>query len=414
MASSIIKSIKARKVVDSRGNWTIETDVITSNGHGRCTAPSGASTGKFEVHSYPNGNVDQAITKFENELAPVLIGMDVDNQELIDQTLKDIDGTSNFSNIGGNTSVVISLAAAKASSSSNGVPLYQHLGQNPNSIPYPLGNIIGGGAHASNSTDIQEFLIIPVGASDLHEALWINNEVHKRVKVELLSKGKNMSLGKGDEGAWAPNIGDEEALEVLVKITSEVKDEVGIDIKLGVDVASSEMWDSDLERYVYQREGVKRTSEEQVNHILDLIEAFDLYYVEDPVEEEDFEGFTEITNGSKALVCGDDLYVTNIKRIQKGVNLGSTRALLVKPNQIGTLTDTFKAIELANKNRLTTVLSHRSGESSDETIAHLAVAYECPIIKTGVVGGERIAKLNELIRIEEDLGIRAKMAHLPI
>jgi len=253
MTSSFIKSIKARKVVDSRGNWTIETDVITSNGHGRCTAPSGASTGKFEVHPYPNGNVDEAITKFENELAPVLIGMDVDNQELIDQTLKDIDGTSNLSNIGGNTSVVISLAVAKASASSNGVPLFQHLGQNPNSIPYPLGNIIGGGVHASNSTDIQEFLIIPVGASDLHESLWINNEVYKRVKVELLARRKNMSLGKGDEGAWAPNIGDEEALEVLVKITSEVIDEVGIDIKLGVDVASSEMWDSDLERYVYQR-----------------------------------------------------------------------------------------------------------------------------------------------------------------
>jgi enolase len=412
--SSTIEDVSARKVLDSRGNWTIEVDVVTASGFGRCTAPSGASTGKFEALSYPEGGVDKAVSKVQEVIAQEIVGMNAEEQEEIDSALRDVDGTENFSNIGGNTAVAVSLAVAKAAASSRDISLFKYLGGDSNALPYPLGNVIGGGAHASNATDIQEFLVIPIGASDVQQALWTNSEVHRRVKDELSARGKAIGLGKGDEGAWAPSIGDEEALEVLSKVTAEVGDELGVEISLGVDVASSEMWDQGKGRYVYKREGVERTKEEQVEHILELIERYDLYYVEDPLEEEDFQGFAELTKGSKALICGDDLYVTNIKRIGKGVKAGSSRAVLIKPNQIGTLTDTFKAINLANKNSLATVFSHRSGETVDDTIAHLAVAFGCPIIKTGVVGGERVAKLNELIRIEEELERRARMAHLPL
>jgi len=387
-------------------------DVVTARGFGRCAAPSGASTGKFEAVSYPEGSVDKAIRGVKESIAPEIVGMDAEEQELIDSALRSLDGTENFSNIGGNTAVAVSLAVAKAAASSQGAPLFKYLGGDSAYLPHPLGNVIGGGAHASNATDIQEFLVIPIGASNVQQALWTNSVVHKRVKDELLGLGTG-SLGKGDEGAWAPSIGDEEAFEVLSRVTAEVGDELGVEILLGVDVASSEMWDPQKRRYVYQREGVERTREEQVEHILGLIERYKLYYVEDPLEEEDFQGFAELTKGSKALICGDDLYATNIKRIEKGIKAGSSRAVLIKPNQIGTLTDTFKAIELANKYSLATVFSHRSGETGDETIAHLAVAFECPMIKTGVVGGERVAKLNELIRIGELEG-RARMAPLPI
>lgn len=407
-----IEDVSARKVLDSRGNWTLEVDVVTARGFGRCAAPSGASTGKFEAMSYPEGGVDKALVEVEETVAPKIRGMDAEEQEAIDRVLREVDGTENFSNIGGNTAVAVSLAVAKAAAAYHEMPLFRYLGGNFSpAIPYPLGNVIGGGAHASNATDIQEFLVIPAGASNIQEALHVNSEVHREAKKILLRK--NVSLGKGDEGAWAPSISDQDALECLADAASTVQEDLGLKIRLGVDVASSEMWDPKKKRYVYRREGVERTRDEQVEHMLELIDRYNLYYVEDPMEEEDFEGFAEITSNSKALVCGDDLYVTNIERIKRGIEKKSTRAVLIKPNQIGTLTDTFKAIELANKNGLATVFSHRSGETSDETIAHLAVAYGCPIIKTGVVGGERVAKLNELIRIEE-YERRAKMARLPI
>ncbi|MDP6613123.1 MAG: phosphopyruvate hydratase, partial [Candidatus Hydrothermarchaeota archaeon] len=237
-------------------------DVVTPSGFGRCAAPSGASTGKFEVQSYPEGGVDEAVRKVQETVAPEIVGMNAEEQEAIDSVLKDVDGTDNFSNIGGNTAVAVSLAVAKAAASSRGISLFRYLGGNSDALPYPLGNIIGGGAHASNATDIQEFLVIPTGASDIRQALWTNSEVHRRVKDELSARGNTNSLGKGDEGAWAPSIGDEKALDVLARVTAEVGDELGIETRLGVDVASSEMWDPDRKRYVYQREGVERTREE--------------------------------------------------------------------------------------------------------------------------------------------------------
>lgn len=414
MNPTIIEDVKARKILDSRGNWTIEVDVLTRLGFGRCSAPSGASKGKHEVVSYPENDVDKSIVEIEETIAHELIGMDSEEQEVIDSILKEVDGTQNFANIGGNAAVAISLANAKAAASSYGIPLYQFLGGSfAAELPYPLGNVIGGGAHASEATDIQEFLVIPVGAKTVLDAVQLNSMVHKAAKRLLLKKQKG-SLGKGDEGAWAASVSDAEALSVLSEACEEVEKECGAEIRLGLDVAASELYDEKSGKYVYKREGKKRTREEQIEHIRKLIKDYNLFYVEDPIEQNDFEGFAELTKSTECLICGDDLYVTNVSRIQKGIEKSSTRAVLIKPNQCGTLTDTFNAVSLAKNRGLVPVISHRSGETTDETIAHLAVSFKCPIIKTGAVGGERIAKLNELIRISEQLAEqRARMAPLP-
>ncbi len=411
MNPSIIEDVYARKILDSRGNPTIEVDVVTRQGFGRCAAPSGASTGKYEVVAFPENNVDKAIVEVTENIAPELIGIDAEEQEIIDSILKEIDGTENFSNIGGNTAVAVSLACAKAAASSYGMSLYQYIGGAfACEIPLPLGNVIGGGAHAVNSTDIQEFLVIPDGAKNIVEAISINAEIHRRVKREL-SKISNYALGKGDEGAWSASIDDKTALEILKKVADEVSDEYKIKVKLGVDVAASELFDEKKNAYIYRDKRLSR--EEQINYILELIDEYELYYVEDPLHQEDFEGFAEITKNVKnTLICGDDLYVTNYKRIEKGLEYRSTNAVLIKPNQCGTLTDTFKAVRLAKNGKQAIIVSHRSGETTDETIAHLAVAFNAHLIKSGVVGGERIAKLNELVRIEEELGDRAKIAKI--
>jgi enolase len=415
MKPTIIEDIRCRKVLDSRGNWTVEVDIVTLYGFGRCSAPSGASTGKYEVAAYPQGGIDKALLEIEETVAPELIGMDSEEQEVIDLILKDIDGTENFSNIGGNTAVAISLANAKAAASSCGTSLYQHLGGNfSTELPFPLGNVIGGGAHANNATDIQEFLVIPVGAETINDAVMANSQVHAAIKKAVADK-KDCVTGKGDEGAWALNIDDEKALEILSKAAGEVSDSTGIEIRLGMDVAASELYNK--KKYVYSRSGKKLSKGEQIDFIVDLIKKYDLYYVEDPLEENDFDGFSEITKkaGATCLICGDDLYVTNENRIKDGIKKNATNAVLIKPNQCGTLTDTYKAVKVASDNNLTTVLSHRSGETTDETIAHLAVAFKSSIIKTGTVGGERVAKLDELIRISEELTPRrAKMTRLPM
>ncbi len=415
MKPTIIEDVNARKILDSRGNWTIEVDIITRFGFGRAAAPSGASTGKYEVIAFPEGGVGKALIEVEEVVCPELKGMDSEEQDIIDGILKELDGTEDFSNIGGNTAVAISMANAKAAASSLNEPLYKYLGGNfTTELPFPLGNVIGGGAHANNATDIQEFLVIPVGAKDVSDAICVNSEVHKKTK-KILSKSGTVNLGKGDEGAWAPDIGDREALDTLSKVCREVGNEYGIEIRLGMDVAASEMWDSENNVYVYKREGKKRDTGEQIDYITSLIEDYNLYYVEDPIREEDFDGFAEITGKAGCLICGDDLYVTRVDRIEEGIKRNSSNSVLIKPNQCGTLTDTFNAINVAKNNNLLPVVSHRSGETCDDTIAHLAVAFKCPVIKTGAVGGERIAKLNELIVISEELtSKRARMAKLPL
>lgn len=404
---SIIEDIRVRKILDSRGNPTVEVDVVTWNGFGRAAAPSGASTGAREVVAFPEGGVDRIVSEVEDVISSELIGMDAEDLKEIDLVLKEIDGTENLAAIGGNTTVAVSMAVAKAAASSYGMPLYRFLGGNmPNEIPYPLGNMINGGAHAGkNAPDIQEFLVIPVGAETITDAVFTNVQVHKKIRELIQARDKSFTGGKGDEGGWAPNLTNEEALEIQFTACETVSEETGVLVKPSLDIAASELWDPATEEYVYEREGTRRSTGEQVDYVSELIDRYGFFYVEDPIREGDFEGFAQLTKkaGKKALICGDDIFVTNEEILAEGIQKGSGNAIIIKPNQIGTLTDTYNTIELARNNKYVPVVSHRSGETTDETIAHLAVAFSAPIIKTGAVGGERIAKLNELIRISEEM-----------
>lgn len=392
-----IEVIELRKILDSRGNATVEADIRTSTGFGRSAAPSGASTGKFEAVVKP---VDEAIANAMENVLPALIGMDATEQEFFDEQLRDIDETDNFSNIGANIAVALSLANAKAAADSLGLPLFRYLGGAfTREMPLPLGNVIGGGAHAANATEIQEFLVVPGGASNTEEAVFANAAVHRYVK-ELLKK-HNKSCGKGDEGAWAPQIDDALAFELIAEATGLVADEMGVEVDMGLDVAASQMWDGKN----YQYRSTVRSTEDQVAYIAELVDKYGLVYVEDPLHEEDFDAFSELNSqvGDRCLICGDDIFVTQAGRIQQGIDVDAANCVLIKPNQVGTLTDTFEAVRLAHQNGMDTVMSHRSGETTDTTIAHLATAFSCVFLKCGVVGGERTSKLNELIRIEEQL-----------
>ena len=412
---SVIEDIRVRKILDSRGNPTVEVDVITWNGFGRAAAPSGASTGAREVVAFPEGGVDKIISEVEDIISSELIGMDAEDLNEIDLVLKEIDGTENLAAIGGNTTVAVSMAVAKAAASSYNMPLYRFLGGNmPCEIPYPLGNMINGGAHAGkNAPDIQEFLVVPVGAQTITEAVFTNVNVHKKIRELIQAKDKSFTGGKGDEGGWAPNLTSEEAIEIQVKACEVVSDETGVLVKPSLDMAASELWDPASEEYVYDREGARRSTGEQVDFVADIIDTYGYFYVEDPIREGDFAGFAELTkkSGKKCLICGDDIFVTNKDILAEGIEAGAGNAIIIKPNQIGTLTDTYKTVELAKNNKYVPVVSHRSGETTDDTIAHMAVAFSSPIIKTGAVGGERIAKLNELIRIAEEM-TNPKMADI--
>lgn len=412
---SVIEDVRVRKILDSRGNPTVEVDIITWNGFGRAAAPSGASTGSREVVSFPEGGVDQVISEVEDLISSELIGMAAEDIEDIDEVLREIDGTDNMSAIGGNTSVAVSMAAAKAAAMSFGMPLYSFLGGNfVSEMPYPLGNMMNGGAHAGpNAPDIQEFLVVPIGAKDVEEAVFANVAVHKKLKELISKKDPDFTGGKGDEGGWIPNITNTQALEIQAQACEETRDELGILIRPGLDMASSEFWDSEKEKYVYSQDNIERDVGEQVEYVKDLIETYNLFYVEDPFDENDFEGFRELTSkvGNKCRICGDDLFVTNSRLLKKGIDEKAANAIIIKPNQIGSLTETYATVKLAKENNVMPVVSHRSGETCDETIAHLAVAFGAPMIKTGAIGGERIAKLNELIRIEAELS-NPKMARL--
>jgi enolase len=404
---SVIEDIRVRKILDSRGNPTLEVDVITWNGFGRAAAPSGASTGSREVVAFPTGGVDGIIEEVEDIISSELIGMDAEDLQEIDLVLKEIDGTENLSAIGGNTTVAVSMAVAKAAAASYNLPLYRFLGGNmPSAIPFPLGNMINGGAHAGkNAPDIQEFLVLPVGATDITEAVFTNTAVHRRIREKIQSKDALFTGGKGDEGGWAPNLTNQEALEIQATSCEEVSDETGVLVKPCLDMAASEFWDADQEKYIYAKEGVKKDTGEQVDYVSEIIDTYGMFYVEDPMREGDFQGFADLTqkSGSKCLICGDDLFVTNAEILAEGIQIGAANSIIIKPNQIGTLSDTYATVDLARTNKYVPVVSHRSGETTDDTIAHLAVAWMSPIIKTGALGGERIAKLNELIRIEEEM-----------
>jgi len=413
--SSIIEDLIARKIFNNRGEETIEVDVITANGFGRASAPAGKSRGKAEVVYYPQGGVEQAIKKIDDLIAPELAGLNSDFQEEIDSTLHEVDGTTNFRVIGGNTAFAVSLANAEAAANSHGLLLFQFLGGNiANTLPYPLGNCISGGQHArGKAPDIQEFLTLPHGAETFLEALTANTQIHKKIGDALKKKDKLFSGGTSSEGAWIANIGNEDAFETIAKACEEVGNELDFECGFGIDVAASSLWKEKEGKYIYENGTTKRDASEQLDFMLDLIEQYHLAYVEDPFHEEDFESFAELTKKARScLVCGDDLFTTNNERLNQGIKLDAANAIIIKVNQIGTLSDAAETIENAQRNGYTCVVSHRSGDTCDWHIAHLAVAFKCPIIKTGVVEGSRIAKLNELIRIEHFLGNRAKMADL--
>ena len=413
--SSIIEDVMARKVFNSRGQETIEVDIITVDGFGRAAAPAGASKGKAEVVSYPEGGVDAAIKKLDELIVPEIIGMDAEEQQDVDALLHEIDETDNFSNIGGNTTFAISLATAEAAATSYGRTIFQQLsGYLTNVLPYPLGNVLGGGKHAlGKTTDIQEYLVIPLKARSFAEAAKANIMAHTRIGALLRKADPNFAGGTGDEGAWAPTIKNEDALKIVVKACEEVSAELDIECRPGLDVAASSFYDTKNEVYVYAMEGKKRDAGEQLDFMLHLIEAYNLAYLEDPFDEDDYESFAELTKKvDNCLICGDDLFVTNPERLAKGIKMCAGNSLIIKTNQIGTLTDAWETTRLAKRAKYVPVMSHRSGETTDTHIAHLAVAFSCPILKAGVVHGERVAKTNEMLRIEEILGNRAEMAML--
>ncbi|WP_049980785.1 phosphopyruvate hydratase [Halolamina rubra] len=394
-----ISGVSLRRVLDSRGNPTVEADVLTvSGGFGRAAAPSGASTGEHEAIELPPG---EAIAAARKHAIPRLVEeVHAGNQREVDAALRGADGTEDFSEIGANSAVAISMAAAKAGADVLGAPLYQHLGGafRGDNFPVPLGNVVGGGEHAADATHIQEFLAAPVGAPSVAEAAFANAAVHETVGELLTERG--VPAAKGDEGAWAPSIDDAEAFEIVAEACERVAEDVGFEVAFGLDMAASELYDGDA----YQYGETSRSPAEQIDYVADLVAEYELAYVEDPLEENDFEGFAALTDrvGDETLICGDDLFVTNTERLRQGIERGAGNSILIKPNQIGTLSLAVDAIETATRNGFTPVISHRSGETEDTTIAHLAVATGAPFIKTGTVGGERTAKLNELIRIAED------------
>ena len=396
-----IDAATIRKILDSRGEPTVEVDVVAQGIHGRAAAPSGASTGTHEAVAFPEGGVDAAIARFAQEVEPRLLGREVTAQKDVDRILHEIDGTPNFARLGGNVTVAVSLAVAKAAANAMAVPLYRYVGGAvAHRMPHPMGNVIGGGRHAIGGTTIQEFLAVALGPT-VAASVFANARVHRTVRDLLRKKLPAGPLGRGDEGAWVAPVDDEDALGILADACRAVSKEVGFEVRPALDLAASEFFRDGMYRYRSRT----LTPEQQIDFVASLAERFGLFSVEDPLHEDDFAGYARLTSliGTKCLVIGDDLFVTSVARLREGIDAHAANAILIKPNQIGTLSDAKAAVDLAHRHGYATVVSHRSGETTDDTIAHLAVAFGSLAIKTGAVGGERIAKLNELIRIEEGL-----------
>ncbi len=395
-----IERARIRKILDSRGNATVEVD-LHAGGRSRVGAPSGASTGAHEAQAFPKGGVDEALRIFANEIAPRLRGRDVADQAGLDDLLRELDGTPNYSRIGGNVAVAVSMANAKAAAHAAGQPLFRFLGgPSARKLPFPFGNVIGGGRHAVGGTTIQEYLVVSQGPAAAGN-VFANARVHRLIKETLAKKRPGEPLGRGDEGAWVAKLDDEEALGLLADSCKQVEREVGFPVRPGMDLAASEFF-SDGE---YRYKDRSLPPHKQIEFLERLVKEYGVYSLEDPLDEEDFQGFADLTRsvGKKCVIIGDDLFCTNADLLRTGISAGAGNAILIKPNQIGTLTETRATVETARKAGYATVVSHRSGETTDDTIAHLAVAFGSLGIKTGTVGGERIAKLNELIRIEEEL-----------
>lgn len=410
MAETKITGIKARKVYDSRGEEAIEVEITAGRAVGRAAAPAGKSKGGKEVAYYPPGGVEEAVRLVNSELKERLRGVDAADPKAVDDVLKEFDGTGNLERIGGNTAFAVALSSALAASNALNIPLYQHLRQVQDlALPLPLGNVIGGGKHAGRGApDWQELLVIPLEAPDIEAAIKANIMVHRRAGRLLDKLLGGFTLGKGDEGAYAPPISTENGLKVLREAADQVSDELGLRIGIGADVAASSFWHADERTYFYETEGKKLSREEQITRVAEWVDRFQLVYVEDPLEENDLEGFAELNQaiGKKALICGDDLIVTRPELLKGAAERGAVGAVIIKPNQVGLLTTAMETSQIAHQNKITPVVSHRSGEPPEGHLSHLAVAWGAKIIKAGIVGGERIAKANELIRISEKIGGR--------
>ena len=416
----IIEDIHAREVLDSRGNPTVEVEVALSDGSlGRAIVPSGASTGVHEALELRDQDKDRyngkgtlkAVENIEEIIAEKLIGIGPFDQVLIDNFMIDLDGTENKKNLGANAMLGVSMAVASAAAASLKMPLFQYLGGvNAKVLPTPMMNILNGGSHADNTVDIQEFMIMPVGADSVREAIRMGAEIFAALKKVL--KDKNMITTVGDEGGFAPNLKtNEDAIKVILEATEKAGYKAGEDIKIAIDAASSEFYDNDKKVYILEGEGKTMTSSEMIDYYAELCEKYPIISIEDGLAEEDWEGWKELTEklGSKVQLVGDDLFVTNTKRLKQGIEKGIANSILIKVNQIGTLTETLDAIEMAKKAGYTAVISHRSGETEDTTIADLAVATNAGQIKTGSLSRtDRIAKYNQLIRIEELIGPAAE------
>ena len=419
-----IKNVKAREILDSRGNPTIEVDVFLENGvFGRAAVPSGASTGEYEAAElrdndksrYSGKGVLNAVNNVNNEINKTLIGTDVNDQTKIDNTLINLDGTQNKSRLGANAILGVSLASARAASAVNNIALYQHLGTTNDFImPVPMMNILNGGSHANNTVDIQEFMIFPFGASTFSEALRIGTEIFHKLKSELHKKGLNTAVG--DEGGFAPNLrSNEEAIEIILKSIEKAGYKPGEEVFLALDVAASELYENG--EYNLMSENKAFSSSEMTSYLESLVEKYPIISIEDGLDENDWDGWKKLTKslGQNVQIVGDDLTVTNITRLQKAIDNKSMNSILIKLNQIGTLSETIQAVELARKVNYGAVISHRSGETEDTFIADLSVAMGMGQIKTGSISrSDRVAKYNQLLRIEEHLGSQASIASIDV
>jgi enolase len=417
---TIISDIYAREILDSRGNPTVEVEVWTeSGGYGRAAVPSGASTGEFEAVELRDGDktrylgkgVEKAVANVNEIIAPELFGVDSTNQVMIDEIMIELDGTKNKSKLGANAILGVSMACAKAAADSLGLPLFQYLGGvNAKTLPVPMMNILNGGEHADNNVDIQEFMVMPVGAKSFKEALKMGAEIYHNLKKVLQEKG--LSTGVGDEGGFAPNLSsNEEALKTIMEAVERAGYKAGEDILLALDAAASEMYDKESSKYKFSGEGKEFTVEELVDFYEELIEKYPIISLEDGLDEEDWKGWKLITErlGNKVQLMGDDLFVTNVERLRRGIDENIGNSILIKLNQIGTISETLDAIEMAKTGGYTAVVSHRSGETSDDTISDLVIAVNAGQIKTGAPArSDRVSKYNQLLRLEDILGTTGK------
>lgn len=418
----IIFDIYAREVLDSRGNPTVEVEVLTESGaKGRAMVPSGASTGEYEAVELRDGDkgrylgkgVQKAVDHVNEVIAPELVGFDALDQVGIDMAMIELDGTDNKGKLGANAILGVSMACAHAAADYLGVPLYTYLGGfNARTLPTPMMNILNGGEHADNNVDIQEFMVMPVGAPSFKEALRMGAEIFHALKAVLKEKGYNTAVG--DEGGFAPNLkSNEEALSTIIEAIEKAGYTPGEQVKLAMDVAASEIYNKETKKYTLAAEGKELTSAEMVDFFEDLVNRYPIISIEDALDENDWEGHKLITEriGNRVQLVGDDLFVTNTKKLSEGIEKGIANSILIKVNQIGTLTETFEAIEMAKRAGYTAVVSHRSGETEDSTIADIAVATNAGQIKTGAPSRtDRVAKYNQLLRIEDELDFTSKYA----